>query len=65
MRRKITKDDWQSILRIMDKYNRDDGWVALIDDDFVFFESDLNGCHAMYVTRSDVEQNIEEYDEID
>lgn len=64
MNGKITKEDWQSTLRTMDKYNRNDGWVELIDDDFIFFDSDpcINGCHALYVTRSDVEQHIAEYD---
>ena len=64
MNGKITKEDWQSTLRTMDKYNRNDGWVELIDDDFIFFDSDpcINGCHALYVTRSDVEQYIAEYD---
>lgn len=64
MNGKITKEDWQSTLRTMDKYNRNDGWVELIDDDFIFFDSDpcINGRHALYVTRSDVEQYIAEYD---
>lgn len=62
---KITKEDWQSVLRTMDKYNRKEGWVDMIDDDLIFFDSDPchNGIHALYVTRSDVEQYIEEYDE--
>lgn len=66
MSRKITKEDWQSTLLTMGKYNRNDGWVDLIDDEFIFFDSDpcINGFHAMYVTRSDVEQYIEEYDKI-
>lgn len=63
-RQKITKEDWQNTLRTMEKYNRKDGWVDLIDDDFIFFDSDpyIDGRHAMYVTRSDVEQYIEDYD---
>lgn len=61
---KITKEDWQSVLRTMEKYDRKDGYVDVINDDFIFFDSDpcIDGCHAMYVTRSDVEQYIEEYD---
>lgn len=64
---KITKEDWQSVLRTMEKYNRKDGYVDVIDDDFIFFDSDpcINGVHALYVTRSDVEQYIEEYDKIE
>ena len=63
-RQKITKEDWQNTLRTMEKYNRKDGWVDVIDDDFIFFDSDpyIDGRHAMYVTHSDVEQYIEDYD---
>ena len=64
MNGKITKEDWQGTLRTMDEHNRNDGWGALIDDDFIFFDSDpcIDGYSAMYVTRSDVEQYIAEYD---
>lgn len=48
--RKITKEDWQSTLRTMDKYNRNDGWVELIDDDFIFFDSDPALMGAMRCT---------------
>ena len=63
-KQKITKEDWQNTLRTMEKYNREDGWVDLIEDDFIFFDYDpyIGGQHAMYVTRSDVEQYIEDYD---
>ena len=64
---KITKDDWESTLRTMDKKGRDDGYVALIEDDFVFFDEDpcMEGFDVLYVTRNDVEQNIKEYDKSD
>ena len=60
----ITKEDWQAVLRTMQKYNRGDGWVDTIDDDFIFFDSDpcINGHRAMYVRKQDVEKIIANYD---
>jgi hypothetical protein len=55
--RKIEKSEWIDILSIMNRYNRDSGYI---NDDLhgrlTFFDSDcvINDCHSMFVTKEEV-----------
>ena len=62
--KKMTKQDWQGILRTMQKYNRTEGYVDYIDNEAIFFDEDpcIGGVHACHVTKEDVEKYIADYD---
>lgn len=58
--RKITLKEWQDVLAVMNRYNRDAGWVDNENlDKLTFFDGQpsTGGC---YVTREDVKRYIKE-----
>jgi hypothetical protein len=61
---KIKKEDWERILAIMRKYQRNDGYVDFdYGGNFCFFDSDpmLEDVGACYITREEVEKYINTY----
>lgn len=59
--KKITLSEWEDVLRIMNRYNRDAGWVDNENlEKLTFFDSapSTGGC---YVTREDVQEYIKSY----
>lgn len=59
--RKITLKEWQDVLAVMNRYNRDAGWVDNENlDKLTFFDSQPSTGGA-YVTRDDVKKYIAVY----
>tara|TARA_R110000868_G_scaffold400073_2_gene674213 strand:- start:295 stop:486 length:192 start_codon:yes stop_codon:yes gene_type:complete len=60
---KITKQDWQKVLKIMNQYNRDYGFVNIVDGKFTFFDSNaiIDNVGSFYVTKSDVNNFLLNY----
>ena len=59
---KPTEKDWNHIKNVMNKYNRQSGWIDVIEDNngnskLEFFDSNpkINKCNALYITKNEVE----------
>ena len=62
--RVIGLNEWKNILTIVGFYNRNEGYVDFdAEGKFCFFDNDpcLNGVNALYVTREQVMEIIENY----
>lgn len=64
MHKQMTKGQWQNVLRTMEFYKRNSGYVDLVNTKLTFFDSDpcLNDVSGMYVTIEQVKKIILEYD---
>jgi len=60
----IDKKDWERVLRIMNDYSRENGFVDYDSDGkMLFFDSDpfINGVHALFVDRKTIQEIIDSY----
>jgi hypothetical protein len=63
--KKVSKAHWQNILRTMEFYNREDGYIDFDKGGILqFFDSppSLDGVDGMYITRQQVKEYIYNYD---
>ena len=53
---KLTKEDWERVLSTMTRYNRESGFVNILEDKLTFFDRNatIDGVDSFYVTQSDV-----------
>lgn len=63
MEYKVTKEDWQHILKVMLHYNRQGGFIHILDGKLTYFDSNptIDGVGGFYVTKYDVTEFIENY----
>jgi len=60
---KIKKQDWKSILKTMVFYNRQSGFINVLDDKLTFFDTNavIDGADSFYITKQEVEMYIKQY----
>ena len=61
MEQKVTKQDLESVLRIMNFYNRNDGYIGFVDTKLMFFDAKPESIGGAYITKKEIEQAITEY----
>jgi hypothetical protein len=54
--RVIVKKDWENVLKTMNQYNREGGFVDFVENKLTFFDSCpcINGVNGFYVTKNEV-----------
>ena len=55
-----TESDWKRILNIMIRYNRESGYINILDEQVTFFDGNaiIDDVGSFYVTQSDVQKII-------
>ena len=63
MNYKTTQADWQRILNVMIQYNREWGFINILDNKLTFFDSNaiIDGVGSFYVTQCDVKKILTNY----
>jgi hypothetical protein len=63
---KIKKTDWEKIYYTMNKYNRQSGFIDILDDKLTFFDGNpnINNVSAFYITKSEVETYLSNWEDI-
>lgn len=56
MNYKVTKKEWENVLKVMDQYKRPAGFVDIIDGKLTFLDGNakVNGSDSLYITRPEV-----------
>jgi len=60
MEYKVSKKEWENVLKVMNQYNRPAGFVDILDNKLTFLDgnANVNGSSSLYVTKADVELYI-------
>lgn len=60
---KIKKQDWERIYNTMTQYNRENGFLNILDNKLTFFDNNatIDGVNSFYITKSEVKNYLSNF----